>query len=190
VGIVALALLIVAGLAFAFGPVDLPSRAELRREARQARIQAQQGEPSVGGASPGPSVDSEAPVVGSETPSPVPEPASVEEAFDALQATIAGELSSGQLSEDAAEHLSKEATHVFERYQEGDVEKLQDEFAKLSEELDKAVDEGEVASVEAFERIEAAITDLGRAIQADPPEDSHGRGHGGDDDGNGEGNED
>jgi hypothetical protein len=110
-----------------------------------------------------------------------PEAISVGEALDALQAAIGDELSTGQISEEAAAKLQEAAGKVLEKYQEGDLEKLVEEFDKLMEELDKVTEEGEIASVEAYDRIEAAIADLELAIENDPPVSS--------DDGKGEGDD-
>ena len=90
--------------------------------------------------------------------------------FASAWAGLISAIGSAQLTEEisdhAAEELTKRADELLDAYREGDAEKIGDKLADLEEELGKAVEDDEI-SPSAADSIDAAISDLGAALESE-----------------------
>jgi len=88
------------------------------------------------------------------------------DAWSGLASAIASAQASDDISDKAAEELTKKANELLDAYREGDAEKLGESLQHLEEELAKAVEEEEIAPF-AADAVDAAIVDLGVAMQSE-----------------------
>ena len=93
-----------------------------------------------------------------------PSPDTFATAWSSLMEAIGSARASGDIDEDAAQELSKRATELADAYREGDPEKVGESVARLQDEFDHAVDEGEI-SPSATDAIDRAISGLVAALQ-------------------------
>ncbi|MBI4260609.1 MAG: hypothetical protein HY658_08595, partial [Actinobacteria bacterium] len=175
VAIVGLALLLLAGVT---GPDDTgrdPSAALPRTS------------PSAASASPG------------ESPSPSPSPSTPEEllalALADLDRTVAEGVSSGEVSEKAADEISKRVEEALGELEEGKGEEALERLADLEQKVWEMLEKGEITSEDRAAAIVGALEDVEDAVLAfapgqgddgseGPPEDNPGQG-----DGKGKGND-
>jgi serine/threonine-protein kinase len=101
---------------------------------------------------------------------PPPPPDSVEAAAAALDALVADGLADGTISEKAAEEIGKRLEDALDRFREGDTEQAVDKLDDIVKEVEKAVDEGEIAHSRE-QRLRRAIEDVAsQMIAASPSE--------------------
>jgi Protein kinase domain len=91
-------------------------------------------------------------------------PVTVASAWSGLVSTIASAQAGDDISDKAAEELTKKANELLDAYREGDPEKLGESLQHLEEELAKAVEEGEIVP-SAADKVDTAISDLVVALQ-------------------------
>ena len=93
-------------------------------------------------------------------------PVTVENAWSGLISAIASAQATEDLSDHAAEELTKRAGELLDAYREGDPEKLEEALMHLDEELTKAVEDEEISPT-AADSIDSAILDLGAALESE-----------------------
>jgi serine/threonine protein kinase len=104
------------------------------------------------------------------TQAPPPSPDSVEAAAAALDALVAEGLADGTISEKAAEEIGKRLEDALDKFREGDTEQAVDKLDDIVKEVEKAVDEGEIAHSRE-QRLRRAIEDVAsQMIAASPSE--------------------
>jgi len=91
-------------------------------------------------------------------------PATFASAWSDLFSAIASAQAGDDVSDKAAEELTKKANELLDAYREGDPEKLGESLQHLEEELAKAVEDGEIAP-SAADAVQTAILDLAVALQ-------------------------
>ncbi|MBA3737905.1 MAG: protein kinase, partial [Actinobacteria bacterium] len=149
-------LALLGALAFALFGADPPPRA---------------GDPT---GSPSPSVSpsrsrSPSPSSPSQQPSP-PTVDPVQEAVAALQSVVSEGVNDGTISPDAAEEIQKRLDASLEKYSEGDTEKAIEELEDLRDEVDKMVEDEQIANSQE-QKLHKAIEDLQEQMfVASPPE--------------------
>jgi serine/threonine-protein kinase len=152
--LVALALL--GGLAFALLGGDLP-----QGRGSTSRSPALSASPS-GSRSFSPSPSS------SPTPTPVD---SVQDAVDALEFIVAEGVADGTISPKAGEDIGKRLDDALDKFGEGDTDQAVDKLDDIVQEVEKAVDEGEIAHSQE-QKLQRAIEDLAeQMLLAAPPGD-------------------
>ena len=147
-GLAALAL--IAAMAFAAFDSDPRSAATKRRS------------PSSSPSTPAPTT----PPPTTQAPPPLTD--SVEAAAAALDALVAEGLADGTISEKAAEEIGKRLEDTLDKFQEGDTEQAVDKLDDIVKEVEKAVDEGEIAHSRE-QRLRRAIEDLAEEMIAASP---------------------
>jgi tRNA A-37 threonylcarbamoyl transferase component Bud32 len=93
-------------------------------------------------------------------------PVTFASAWSGLFSAIGSAQATDDISDQAAEELTKRAGELLDAYREGDPEKLGEALTHLDEELTKAV-EGEEISPRAADSIDSAIFDLGDALEGE-----------------------
>jgi len=93
-------------------------------------------------------------------------PVTFASAWSGLFSAIGSAQATDDISDQAAEELTKRAGELLDAYREGDPEKLGEALTHLDEELTKAV-EGEEISPTAADSIDSAIFDLGAALESE-----------------------
>jgi Protein kinase domain len=93
-------------------------------------------------------------------------PATFTSAWSGLFSAIGSAQATDDISEQAAEQLTKRAGEVLDAYRDGDPEKLGEALAHLDEELTKAVEDEEISPT-AADSIDSAILDLGTALESE-----------------------
>jgi hypothetical protein len=91
-------------------------------------------------------------------------PVTFAKAWSRLVSAIASAQASDDISDHAADELTKKANELLDAYREGDSEKLGESLQHLQEELAKAVEEGEITPP-AADAVDAAIADVVAALQ-------------------------
>jgi eukaryotic-like serine/threonine-protein kinase len=91
-------------------------------------------------------------------------PVTFANAWSSLVSAIASAQAGDDVSDKAAEELTKKANELLDAYREGDPEKLGESLQHLEEELAKAVEDEEIAPA-AAETVDAAISDLAVALE-------------------------
>ena len=90
----------------------------------------------------------------------------VENAWSGLIAAIASAQATEDLSDHAADELTKRADELLDAYREGDPEKLGEALTHLDEELAKAVEDEEISPT-AADSIDSAILDWAAALESE-----------------------
>jgi eukaryotic-like serine/threonine-protein kinase len=104
------------------------------------------------------------------TQAPPPPPESVEAAAAALDALVANGLADGTISDKAAEEIGKRLEDALDRFREGDTEQAVDKLDEIVKEIEKAVDDGEIAHSRE-QRLRRAVEDVAlQMIAASPSE--------------------
>jgi hypothetical protein len=93
-------------------------------------------------------------------------PVKFENAWSGLITAIASAQATEDLSDHAADELTKRADELLDAYREGDAEKLGEALTHLDEELTKAVEDEEIAPT-AADSIDSAISDLAAALESE-----------------------
>jgi hypothetical protein len=93
-------------------------------------------------------------------------PASFVNAWSRLVSAIASAKAGDDVSDQAAEELTKKANELLDAYREGDPEKLGESLQHLQEELAKAVEDEEIAP-SAAHAVDTAISDLVVALDSE-----------------------
>jgi hypothetical protein len=91
-------------------------------------------------------------------------PVTFASAWSGLVSAIASAQAGDDISDKAAEELTKKANELLDAYREGDPDKLGESLQHLEEELAKA-DENEEISPAAADAVDTAIVDLAAALQ-------------------------
>jgi hypothetical protein len=91
-------------------------------------------------------------------------PVTFANAWSGLVSAIASARAGDNVSDHAAEELTKKANELLDAYREGDSEKVGESVQHLEEELAKAVEEGEIAP-SAADAVDAAIAEMVVALQ-------------------------
>ena len=86
-------------------------------------------------------------------------PVTFANAWAGLISAIGSAQLTEEISDDAADELTKRANELLEVYREGDAEEIGDKLGDLEEELDKAIEDDEISSA-AAETIDQAISDV------------------------------
>ncbi|MDQ4107517.1 MAG: hypothetical protein M3138_01760 [Actinomycetota bacterium] len=92
----------------------------------------------------------------------------MEAAAAALDALVAEGLSDGTISEKAAEEMGKRLNDALDGFREGNTEQAVDKLDDIVKEVEKAVDEGEIAHSRE-QRLRRAIEDLADQMLAASP---------------------
>jgi microcompartment protein CcmK/EutM len=143
---------LVVALLFALAGVLLAVTSDPFRPRAQARAAAEETAPD------SPSTD--APSLPPDTP------ITFASAWAGLISAIGSAQLTEEISDHAADELTKRADELLDAYREGDAEKIGDKLGDLEEELAKAVEEEEI-SVTAADSIDAAISDLIVALEGE-----------------------
>ena len=153
---VAVATLLVLGLLFALLLVGL-----------RAPVQEGAGEEGGEGA-PAPTASAPAPDPTTEPPTQAPpaEPPSVQGALTALTGTVTEGVAAGEITRQAAAEIAKETREAVRKYEDGDVEGMQQEIDDLHRTVDELAAEGQITSEARVERLHADIEDLEEAMLA------------------------
>jgi serine/threonine-protein kinase len=101
-----------------------------------------------------------------DAPSPPDTPMTFANAWAGLLSAIGSAQLTEEISDHAADELTKRAQELLDAYREGDAEEIGDKLGDLEEELAKAVEEEEI-SVTAADSIDAAISDLIVALEGE-----------------------
>jgi hypothetical protein len=87
-------------------------------------------------------------------------------AWSRLFSAIGSAQATDDISDQAAEELTKRAGELLDAYRDGDPDKLGEAITHLDEEITKAVEDEEISST-AADSIGAAIFDLGAALESE-----------------------
>jgi len=102
-----------------------------------------------------------------DAPSLAPDPpVTFASAWPGLISAIGSAQLTEEISDHAAEELTKRADELLDAYREGDAEKIGDKLGDLEEELGKAVEDDEISSA-AADSIDSAISDLVVALEGE-----------------------
>jgi len=93
-------------------------------------------------------------------------PVTFTSAWSGLFSAIGSAQATDDISDQAAEELTKRAGELLDAYRDGDPEKLGEALTHLDEELTKAVEDEEVSPM-AADSIDSAILDLGTALESE-----------------------
>jgi serine/threonine protein kinase len=112
----------------------------------------------------------------SSSPSPSSSPTStpvdsVQDAVDALELIVSEGLADGTISPKAGEDIGKRLDDALDKFGEGDTDQAVDKLDDIVKEVEKAVDEGEIAHSHEQKLRRAIEAIVEQMLQADPPDE-------------------
>jgi serine/threonine protein kinase len=128
---------------------------------------------------PAPAPTASTPAASSPSPSPTSPPEepgilSIGAAIAALETVLEQARDSREISPKAANDIANRANEALREYEKGNLDKALEKIGEARDKLDEMVDKGEIASPDAADRIDRALSDLAAALEASPPQNDEG----------------